>query len=102
MAVVGLGISNRPLVKMLLDRGIPVECRDRTPREKLLPVDALFPAAAPLTLTPEQERRCRCGNDFPAGLPEGDYRFYNPAGEFLALGTVRDGLARTVKSFFEV
>ena len=36
VAVVGLGISNRPLVKMLLDRGIPVECRDRTPREKLL------------------------------------------------------------------
>ena len=74
----------------------------RADREKLLPVDALFPAAGPLTLTPEQERRCRCGNDFPAGLPEGDYRFYSPAGEFLALGTVRDGRARTVKSFFEV
>ncbi len=37
VAVIGLGISNRPLVRMLLDRGIPVECRDRTPREKLLP-----------------------------------------------------------------
>ncbi len=37
VCVVGLGISNRPLVKMLLERGIPVECRDKTPREKLLP-----------------------------------------------------------------
>ncbi len=37
VCVIGLGISNRPLVKMLLAHGIPVECRDRTPREKLLP-----------------------------------------------------------------
>ena len=37
VCVIGLGISNRPLVKMLLERGVPVECRDRTPREKLLP-----------------------------------------------------------------
>ena len=37
VCVVGLGISNRPLVKMLLERGIPVECRDKTPRERLLP-----------------------------------------------------------------
>ena len=37
VTVVGLGISNRPLVRMLLSRGIPVECRDRTPREKLDP-----------------------------------------------------------------
>ena len=37
VAVIGLGISNRPLVKMLLDRGVAVECRDKTPRERLLP-----------------------------------------------------------------
>ena len=37
VCVIGLGISNRPLVKMLLDRCIPVECRDKTPRAKLLP-----------------------------------------------------------------
>ena len=37
VCVIGLGISDRPLVKMLLERGIPVECRDHTPREKLLP-----------------------------------------------------------------
>lgn len=37
VVVIGLGISNRPLVRMLLSRGIAVECRDKTPREKLLP-----------------------------------------------------------------
>ena len=37
VVVIGLGISNRPLVRMLLERGISVECRDKTPREKLLP-----------------------------------------------------------------
>ena len=37
VAVIGLGISNRPLVRMLLERGISVLCCDKTPREKLLP-----------------------------------------------------------------
>lgn len=37
VAVVGLGISNRPLVKLLLSHGIKVLCCDKTPREKLLP-----------------------------------------------------------------
>lgn len=37
IAVIGLGISNRPLVRMLLERGFQVECRDKTPRENLLP-----------------------------------------------------------------
>ena len=37
VAVIGLGVSNRPLVKMLLERGVFVLCCDRTPREKLLP-----------------------------------------------------------------
>lgn len=37
VAVIGLGISNRPLVKMLLEHGISVLCCDKTPREKLLP-----------------------------------------------------------------
>lgn len=51
VAVIGLGISNRPLVKMLLERNIAVECRDKTPREKLLPeVLELEAMGAKLTL----------------------------------------------------
>lgn len=37
VVVIGLGISNCPLVRQLLERGIQVECRDKTPRDKLLP-----------------------------------------------------------------
>jgi UDP-N-acetylmuramoylalanine--D-glutamate ligase len=51
VTVIGLGISNRPLVRMLLERGISVECRDKTPREKLLPeVLELEQLGAKLTL----------------------------------------------------
>ena len=74
----------------------------RADRDTLLPIDSLFPAAAPLTLDGEQERRCRCGNDFPADAPDGDARFYGESGEFLAYGRITDGRAVTVKSFFEV
>ena len=35
ITVVGLGVSNRPLIRMLLGYGIAVTACDRTPREKL-------------------------------------------------------------------
>ena len=35
VAVLGLGVSNRPLVKLLLEFGCDVIGCDRTPREKL-------------------------------------------------------------------
>ena len=35
IAVLGLGVSNRPLVRMLLEYGCKVTGCDRTPREKL-------------------------------------------------------------------
>ena len=75
---------------------------DRSFRERLLPIDSLFPTAAPLTLTAAQERRCRCGNSFPMDAADGQYRFYAPDGSFLALGQVHGGQASSVKSFFEV
>lgn len=71
-------------------------------RDKLLPIDTLFSDAPALTLTTEQERRCRCGNPFPTPASAGRYRFYSARGEFLALGRIEAGQARSVKSFFEV
>ena len=37
IAVLGLGVSNRPLVRLLLEYGCDVTGCDKTPREKLDP-----------------------------------------------------------------
>lgn len=74
----------------------------RADRDTLLPADTLFSAAASLTLTAAQEKRCRCGNPFRTDAPDGETRFYSEGGEFLAIGRVANGEAVTVKSFFEV
>lgn len=74
----------------------------RADRDTLLPADTLFSAAASLTLTAAQEKRCRCGNPFRTDAPDGETRFYSENGEFLAIGCVANGEAVTVKSFFEV
>lgn len=74
----------------------------RADRDTLLPADTLFSAAASLTLTAAQEKRCRCGNSFRTDAPDGETRFYSENGEFLAIGRVANGEAVTVKSFFEV
>ena len=68
----------------------------------ILPIDVLFPNAAPLILSEEQERLCRCGGVFSSYSPNGEKRFYSSDGSFLALGIVENGTARTIKSFFEV
>ena len=68
----------------------------------LLPADSLFSDCPALHLTANQTRRVLCGGEFSHAAPEGEYRFYGPDGAFLALGRVEDGVARTVKSFFEV
>ena len=74
----------------------------RADRDTLLAVDSLFPDAAAMALTPEQERRCRCGNAFETDRADGEYRFYAADGAFLALGRVENRRAVTIKSFFEV
>ena len=68
----------------------------------ILPIDVLFQDAPPMTLTEAQTRHCRCGSAFSSDAPDGEKRFYAPDGSFLALGTVENGRARTIKSFFEV
>ncbi len=70
--------------------------------ELLLPVDSLFSAFAPMTLTEKQTKRTMVGGQFSVSEPDGTYRFYDPNGGFLALGKVENGTASTIKSFFEV
>ena len=68
----------------------------------LLPVDSLFAAQPALNLSPQQTRCIRNGGSFTARHGDGCYRFYGADGEFLALGEIRAGVARSIKSFFEV
>lgn len=67
------------------------------------PVDSLFGDYPGLTLEEKWTLRCKNGGEIPMpGVPEGRCRVYGPDGEFLMLGQVRQGVLRTVKSFFEV
>ena len=68
----------------------------------LRPVDSMFRNYPAVTLTPNQEKRCRCGNQFSVKLEAGTYRVYGQNGDFLALSKVEDGIMSTIKSFFEV
>ena len=70
--------------------------------ELLLPVDSLFQEYPRCTASASQEKKIRCGNQVKTGLAGGDYRVYTESGEFLMLGRVKDGMMKTVKSFFEV
>ena len=78
---------------------------EMTPAERaalLLPVDSLFLNHPALRLTENQSRRVLCGGEFSCAAPDGEYRYYGPDGAFLALGRIEDGVARSIKSFFEV
>ena len=65
-------------------------------------VDTMFRNLSAVTLTPNQEKRCRNGNSFTLHLPDGTYRAYSQSGEFLMLARVEAGVMATVKSFFDV
>ncbi len=87
-----------------IGQAVPLETllESADPGQYLLPVDSLFASLPALTLTPNQETRCRNGNPFTRNVPDGRYRCYGKSGEFLMLGSVRDNVMSTVKSFFEV
>lgn len=87
-----------------IGQAVPLETllESADPGQYLLPVDSLFASLPALTLTPNQETCCRNGNPFTRNVPDGRYRCYGKSGEFLMLGSVRDNVMSTVKSFFEV
>ena len=72
------------------------------PEQYLRQVDTMFRNHPAVTLTPNQEKRCRNGNAFSIALTDGTYRAYSQSGEFLMLAKVEAGTMTTVKSFFEV
>ena len=72
------------------------------PEPHLRPVDTMFRNFPAVTLTANQEKRCRNGNSFTLNTPDGTYRAYSQNGEFLMLAKVEGGIMSTIKSFFEV
>ena len=72
------------------------------PERFLRAVDTMFRNYPAVTLTENQEKRCRNGNAFSVKLEEGTYRAYGKDGACLMLAKVEDGVMSTVKSFFEV
>ena len=73
-----------------------------TPEHYLRDVDTMFRNYPAVTLTENQEKRCRNGNSFTLKLDDGTYRAYARSGEFLMLAKVESGVMSTIKSFWEV
>ena len=87
-----------------IEDAVPLEqlLESETPEQYLRGLDTMFAHCPAVTLTPNQEKRCRNGNPFSSPLPQGTYRAYSQSGEFLMLARVEDGVMTTIKSFFEV
>lgn len=75
---------------------------EQEPETYLRGVDTMFRNYPEVTLTANQEKRCRNGNSFTLSLADGTYRAYSQSGEFLMLAKVEDGVMSTIKSFFDV
>ena len=87
-----------------IDEAVPLDnlLEAENPGEFLRDVDTMFRGFPAVTLTPNQEKRCRNGNAFSVPLAPGTYRAYSQKGEFLMLAKVENGVMSTIKSFFEV
>jgi len=72
------------------------------PEKYLRGVDTMFRNYPQISLTANQEKRCRNGNSFTLPLSDGTYRAYSQTGEFLMLAKVENGVMSTAKSFFDV
>ena len=87
-----------------IEEAIPLQqlVESPDPGSFLRGVDTAFSGYDSITLTPNQETRCRNGNSFSLPVPDGTYRAYSQNGEFLMLAKVESGVMSTIKSFFEV
>lgn len=87
-----------------IDEAVPLQTLLDTeePEKYLRGVDTMFRNYPAVTLTANQETRCRNGNAFSVSLAAGSYRAYSQTGEFLMLAKVDVGVMSTIKSFFQV
>lgn len=87
-----------------IDEAVPLQTLLDTeePEKYLRGVDTMFRNYPVVTLTANQETRCRNGNAFSVSRAPGTYRAYSQGGEFLMLAKVDGGVMSTIKSFFQV
>lgn len=87
-----------------IEKAVPLQTLldAENPEQYLLSMDSPFLGYPAVTLSENQERRCRNGNSFTLRVPDGTYRAYGKNGEFLMLARVENGVMSTIKSFFEV
>ena len=87
-----------------ITEAVPLETPLETdsPETYLRGMDSMFVRYPAVTLTPNQEKRCRNGNSFTRPMANGTYRAYGENEEFLMLAKVEDNVMSTIKSFFEV
>lgn len=87
-----------------VDEAVPLQTLLDTeePEKYLRDVDTMFRNYPAVTLTANQETRCRNGNAFSVSLAPGTYRAYSQGGEFLMLAKVDGCVMSTIKSFFQV
>lgn len=87
-----------------IDEAVPLQTLLDTeePEKYLRGVDTMFRNYPAVTLTANQETRCRNGNAFSVSRAPGTYRAYSQGGEFLMLAKVDGGVMSTIKSFFQV
>ena len=87
-----------------IDEAVPLQTllEAQDPETYLRQVDTMFRNHPAVTLTVNQEKRCRNGNAFSVKMDNGTYRAYGENGEFLMLAKVEDGVMSTIKSFWEV
>ena len=87
-----------------IEEAVPLQelLETEDPGRYLRSVDSMFRGYPAVTLTANQEKRCRHGNQFSIAKDPGTYRCYSQSGEFLMLAKVEEGIMTTIKSFFEV
>lgn len=87
-----------------ITEAVPLETLLETdsPETYLRGMDSMFTRYPAVTLTPNQEKRCRNGNSFTRPMANGTYRAYGENEEFLMLAKAEDNVMSTIKSFFEV
>ncbi len=74
----------------------------QNPTDFLLPVDSLFAHLPTCQLSQKETEKCRNGNAIGKKLEDGRFRVYDCNGDFFMVGSCKNGVLSTEKSFFEV